>query len=56
MLKTKSSGEDSGWGKTHPKPETRINSVQKVLKNFTFTGISRDVRQARFENALTGIK
>lgn len=56
MLKAKSSGEDSGWGKTHPKPETRINSVQKILKNFNFTGISRDVRQSRFENALAGIK
>ena len=56
MLKAKSSGEDSCWGKTHPKPETRINSVQKILKNFNFTGISRDVRQSRFENALAGIK
>lgn len=56
MLRTKSSGEDSGWGKTHPKPETRINSVQKVLKNFTFSGAARDVRQSRFERALAGIK
>lgn len=46
---------DSGWHKTHPKPEERIKKVQTVSSKMKFTGSDRSVRQSRFEKNTAGI-
>lgn len=48
-LKSNTSG--SGWSKTHPKPDARIEKSQKKLKSIKFTGALKTVRQKRFDSA-----
>ncbi|MCQ2578969.1 MAG: M48 family metalloprotease [Treponema sp.] len=56
MIKEKSGDSKEGWSKTHPKPDERIKKAKTILAKFTFAGASREVRQARFERALAGIR
>lgn len=41
--------ESSGWGKTHPKPETRIANVKRVLKELDSNGKKKSTRKSRFK-------
>lgn len=56
MIKEKNSDSNKGWQKTHPKPDERIKKAKTILAKFTFAGAPREVRQARFERALAGIR
>lgn len=42
--------ESSGWGKTHPKPRTRIKNVKENLRKNTFKFSKRSHRQNRYED------
>lgn len=43
------SDKNTGWGKTHPSPQDRINNVKGMIKKIDFSGSDKSVRQARFE-------